>query len=267
VALPPSDIPPEDEQPDDQQPFVNPPLAIPEVLSLLETGAISTVHGLIANSSNYTFLLTLTDESGTEGIAVYKPRRGERPLWDFPDGTLYARERAAFLLSAALGWDVVPPTVVRDGPNGVGSFQWFITHNPQEHYFTFGERPDLSAQIQRLAAFDLITNNADRKGGHCLLDSQGHVWGIDHGLTFNVAHKLRTVIWDFAGQPIPPSFLEDLEALHAAMCDESHAYTGEMRTLLEHDEMTAFLHRVERLLKTRMYPRPGPGPNYPWPPV
>jgi hypothetical protein len=267
VALPPSDIPPEDEQPDDQQPFVNPPLAIPEVLSLLETGAISTVHGLIANSSNYTFLLTLTDESGTEGIAVYKPRRGERPLWDFPDGTLYARERAAFLLSAALGWDVVPPTVVRDGPNGVGSFQWFITHNPQEHYFTFGERPDLSAQIQRLAAFDLITNNADRKGGHMLLDADDHLWAIDNGLSFNVQHKLRTVIWDYQGEDIPRPLLNDLRLLRERLCDEADPLTVELNDLLYSGEITATLHRVERVLKSGRFPRPGGGPSYPWPAV
>jgi hypothetical protein len=263
-ALPPDDnLTPAGDSPA-ADPSASTPITIERIEEILEKGDVSEEHGAIRWSSNYTFLLSVTHEDETL-LTVYKPRRGERPLWDFPDGTLALRERAAFLTSQALDWQVVPPTVLREGPRGLGSFQFFVDHDPNHTYFEFDE--SLRPQVARLSLFDVITNNADRKGGHCLLDSQGHVWGIDHGLTFNVAHKLRTVIWDFAGQPIPPSFLEDLEALHAAMCDESHAYTGEMRTLLEHDEMTAFLHRVERLLKTRMYPRPGPGPNYPWPPV
>jgi hypothetical protein len=265
-----SDTPPPDDRltSPDAQPSgddsASQPITIERIEEILEKGVVSEEHGSIRWSSNYTFLLSVTHAEDTL-LTVYKPRRGERPLWDFPDGTLSLRERAAFITSQALGWQIVPPTVLRDGPRGPGSFQFFVDHDPNHTYFEFDE--SLRPQVARLALFDVITNNADRKGGHCLLDSQGHVWGIDHGLTFNVAHKLRTVIWDFAGQQIPGTFLEDLETLRDAMCDESHIYTQELRTLLEHDELNAFQHRVERLLKARIYPRPGPGPNYPWPPV
>ena len=139
---------------------------------------------------------------GVRGLAVYKPRRGEAPLYDFPDGTLYRREFAAYVVSEAIGWHLVPPTVIRDGPYGVGTAQLFIDAQPKRNYFTL--REDRSDDLKPMAAFDVFANNADRKGAHCLLDPEDRIWGIDHGLTFNVDYKLRTVIWDFSGQPVSP---------------------------------------------------------------
>ena len=155
----------------------------------------------MAWSSNATFLVNASLD-GIEVPAVYKPQRGERPLWDFPDGTLCHREVAAYELSEALGWSIVPETVLRDGPYGIGMVQRFVDHDPDDHYFTLLEAH--MDDFRRFAAFDVLANNADRKGGHCLLAQRdGHIWGIDHGLTFHVADKLRTVIWDFAGEPRP----------------------------------------------------------------
>ncbi|HVU13453.1 MAG TPA: SCO1664 family protein, partial [Phototrophicaceae bacterium] len=171
--------------------------ASPEhMLEILEKGSIDEEFGLLRWSSNYAFLISLVcnEEKVT---AVYKPQRGERPLWDFPDGTLCYRETAAYLTSHELGWEIVPPTVLRDGPRGLGSMQVYVDHDPQINFFNFDE--SFAAQLMRICLFDVLINNADRKGGHCLLDNQGHIWGIDHGIAFNSVHKLRTVIWDYAG--------------------------------------------------------------------
>lgn len=240
------------------------PLTSSTVLDILATGEIKETHGLMRYSSNYTFLVTV-DRDGRCLHAIYKPRKGERPLWDFPDGTLYKRERAAFLTAQALGWPVVPPTVVRAGEHGVGSLQLFIDHDPKQNYFSFGE--PLTGQIARLSLFDVLINNADRKGGHCLLDANEQIWGIDHGLTFNVEHKLRTVIWDFAGQAVDAALLEDVRKLQTALNDPDSAYHKYMVDLINEEEMAAFRERIERTLADKCYPIPGPGPNYPWPAV
>lgn len=251
---------------DDGTPPIPPiPFDAQAALALLRDGEFAEVHGLIRNSSNYTFLVTLRDAHG-EHHAIYKPQRGERPLWDFPDGSLADREVASFTLSEALGWNLVPPTVLRDGPNGVGSVQWFIEHDPAENYFTFGER--VLAQLRVLCAFDCITNNADRKGGHILLGEGGRIWAIDNGLTFNVAHKLRTVVWDFQGDDLPPRLVRDLRGLLERLCDESDPLTVLMGKHLFSGEITAVRHRIEKLLKSGRYPKAGAnGPHYPWPPV
>lgn len=240
------------------------PLTMEQALEVLEKGKVTEEHGAIRWSSNYTFLLSVTHEDTTV-LCVYKPRRGERPLWDFPDGTLANRERASFLTSQELGWQIVPPTVLRDGPRGIGSMQLFIEHDPAYTYFEFDA--SLIPQVARLAIFDVLVNNADRKGGHCLVDSQNHLWGIDQGLTFNVAHKLRTVIWDFAGQAIPQMFLDDIERLCGTLSDRTSTYRQRMDELLNPDEIAAFDARIQRLLTRRVFPKPGAGPNYPWPPV
>src|SRR5258708_35441861 len=161
------------------------------------------VIGLLPYSSNRTFLVRLDDQDSETGtLAVYKPALGERPLHDFPDETLYKREVAAYELSQALGWDLVPPTVTRiEAPLGPGSLQLFIDHDPSQHYFTLLH--ENQAFFQPLPTFAILCNNADRKSGHCLLDAQGRIWAVDHGLTFNTAPKLRTVIWDFAGGRVP----------------------------------------------------------------
>ncbi len=250
--------------PPDSAPGESQPLTAVQVLDILERGVIEEEVGLLRWSSNYTFLVTV----GLDDIqlsAVYKPRRGERPLWDFPEGTLCLRERAAWLTSDALGWEIVPPTTLREGSRGLGSLQFFVDHDPERHYFTLDET--FAPQLQRMSLFDVIVNNADRKGGHCLIDETGHLWGIDHGITFHAQHKLRTVIWDFAGQPIPDDLLSGIAALDGQLAREDSAYRAAMCALLAADEITALAARVRRLLKTRKYPLPGPGQNYPWPPV
>jgi uncharacterized repeat protein (TIGR03843 family) len=190
-------------------------------------------------------------------------------LWDFPDGTLCYRELASFQTSHALGWDIVPPTALREASRGLGTVQFFIDHDPQINYFSFNENMDdaIAGQLMRIVAFDYIVNNADRKGGHCLLDSQGHLWGIDHGITFHTSNKLRTVVWDFAGEPVPSPLLEDLERLNASLENAGSDYRQGLCKLLSGAEISAFQARLRHLLKTRRYPLPGPGPNYPWPPV
>ncbi len=233
-----------------------------QVLALLRDGEIE-LHGLLPWSSNYTFLVTVRSPA-LAVFAVYKPQRGETPLWDFPSGTLCLREMASYLVSQMLGWPLIPPTVLRDGPHGLGTVQMYIDCDREANYFTFHEarRRDLLP----IALFDLITNNADRKGGHCLLGRDGRIWAVDHGLTFHVQRKLRTVIWDFQGQPIPARYLRDLEALRERLCaaGEDRRALGQ---LLSDDEIRAFVLRIEHLLRTKCFPEPGPGRHYPWPPV
>lgn len=251
--------------PDLPGPDLSQPINVKRVLEILSRGAIQDEHGLLAWGSNYAYLVPVADAEATL-LAVYKPQRGERPLWDFPDGSLCYREVAAFLVSEMLGWQIVPPTVLRAGPYGLGSVQLFIHHDPDMNYFS-PFPPDCQEQLQRIAAFDYVINNADRKGGHCLLDSQGHVWGIDHGVTFHHAPKLRTVIWDFAGQSLPEALLTDLSALCDTLGQAVAPAVQALRGMISEREYTAFRVRVERLIEARRFPRPGPGPNYPWPPV
>ena len=223
-----------------------------------------TIDGRMPWSSNATFLVTLSlGDQQTKGI--YKPHRGERPLWDFPDG-LYQREVAAYELAAFLGWDCVPRTVEREGTHGVGSVQQFIDARFEEHYFTVLERghPDEINQLRRMGAFDLLANNADRKGGHCLIDSDGHVWGIDQGLCFHEEPKLRTVIWDFAGQRIDAPLLDDVKRL-AAVGDS--AGLGRLGELLSESECEILVERAQRVARKPVYPHPGSRYAYPWPMV
>ena len=194
--------------------------------------------------------------------AVYKPLRGERPLWDFPDG-LYRREVAAYALSAALGWTIVPETVARDdGPYGAGSYQRFVNADFTEHYFTLLEDPRHHDALRTIAVFDLVANNADRKSGHCLLADDGQIWGIDHGLCFAVPPKLRTVIWDFAGEPIADALLADLARFAAAPPPDA------LLDLLHLDEVEATLARAAAVVRLAAFPNPDPDRRpYPWPMV
>jgi hypothetical protein len=239
-------------------------ISIERVLEVLEKGNVDTEHGIMRWSSNYTFLVSVTHEEITLP-SVYKPQKGERPLWDFPDGTLCYREVASFLTSQELDWKIVPPTVLREGPRGLGSVQFYVDHNPDINYFSFDET--LTPQLMRLAAFDYVVNNADRKGGHCLLDSTGHVWGIDHGITFHAAPKLRTVIWNFAGQAIPDVLLSDLDRLCDELGSVESRFRQQLSKLITEREINAFQARVRHLLRLKKYPQPGSGPNVPWPPV
>jgi hypothetical protein len=255
-------------------------LATADFLNILQVGTIE-VSGLLPWSSNYTFLLQICHEAapGQPMLvqAVYKPQRGERPLWDFPQGTLCQRERAAFLVSEALGWGLVPPTVLRDGPHGLGSVQLFIDHDPEQHYFSFeGSRP-LQPQLQRMALLDLIINNADRKSGHVLLqeaeheETTGRLWGIDHGICFHTDYKLRTVIWEFIDMPIPADMLEAMRQMQQQMNDNvsllGQQLGQQLATCLSAREIAALSTRLGRLLETAVFPNPGPGRHYPWPPV
>jgi len=234
-----------------------------------DLGAIETLTrgslrplGLMPRASNYTFLVEVTC-AGETSLAVYKPRDGEAPLWDFPDGTLCRREVAAFVLSRALGWPAVPPTVLRDGPLGIGSVQLFVEADPAEHYFTL--RESRAEDFLPVAAFDVAANNADRKSGHCLLGQEETLWVVDHGVCFAVEPKLRTVIWDFAGEPVPEPLREDLRRVAGEL--RSGPLHSEMLELLDRHEVEASAQRAEALAKSGRYPTPGMDRSYPWPPV
>ncbi len=234
------------------------------LLAALRDGELGSDIGLMRWSSNYTFLTTINHEE-LDFMVIYKPRSGERPLWDFPDGTLCLREVAAWETARALGWDIVPPTVLREGAHGPGSVQYFVEHDPEMTYFTLPE--EVQPQLRRLSLFDHIINNADRKGGHCLLDARGRLWGIDHGISFNAVHRLRTVIWDFAGQQIPPPLLRDIAGLRERLGCDDDPLRSRLSMLLDAGEIVALQQRVARLLKLGRWPQPGRGPNVPWPPV
>lgn len=214
-------------------------------------------------SSNHVYLARACAR-GEEFALVYKPKKGERPLWDFPDGSLYRHEAAAYELSRLLGWPFVPPTVVRDGPEGPGSAQLFIPHDPEQHFFEQRERPELVPQLRRICVFDVIANNADRKGGHCLLDESERIWCIDHGLCFHPQGKLRSVIWDWADEAVPPGDLADIERAGKAIAARDEAAAA-LLTYLHTHEVTALLRRIERMLKERKFPQPGQERHYPWP--
>ncbi|QWK12053.1 MAG: SCO1664 family protein [Thermoflexus hugenholtzii] len=241
------------------------PLETPKeiVLRWLREGEIRLL-GLIPWGSNATFLVAVSDGERT-GLAVYKPQRGEEPLWDFPHGTLCYREVAAYVVSEALGWGLVPPTVLREqGPYGRGALQLYIDADPEENYFTFREDPALQPVLMRLAAFDLITNNADRKAGHCLRDRNGRIWAIDHGICFHVEPKLRTVIWDYRGQPIPEDILEEIRAFDRRL-REDEGLRAELAALLHPAEIAALERRTAALLERPIFPHPGPWRSVPWP--
>lgn len=225
-------------------------------------------YGFIANASNHTLLVQVgTPEDGVAG--VYKPRRGERPLWDYPEGTLCDREAAAYAVSDFLGWDVVPPTVLReDGPMGAGSIQLFVAHDPEEHYFTLVDDETTHPALVRMAYFDLLVNNGDRKGGHVLRADDGSVWGCDHGLTFHADPKLRTVVWDLGGHPIPPELRGDVARLASDLTDRAADITRRLSGLLAPAELTGLARRAGILRGLSALPDVEPDRRpYPWPPV
>lgn len=217
--------------------------------------------GLMRRSTNYTFLARVCGPGEYETLAVYKPQQGESPLWDFPDGTLYRREVAAYRLSRLLGWPDIPATVVRsEAPHGVGALQLFVDAEPRRHYLHGNDQAE--ELWLRVALFDVIANNADRKSGHCLFDASGRVWVVDHGLTFHVETKLRTVIWDFAGRPLPasPSLRSDLERVLGEL--------DQLGELLTAPELRKVRERIEEVLEPGWtFPAPTSGWSVPWPPV
>jgi uncharacterized repeat protein (TIGR03843 family) len=265
--------------------------AAPDDVALL--GDLEVV-GRVADSSNLSVLVRLLAEDG--GHAIYKPVRGEAPLWDFPEGTLAGREVAARLVSEAGGWRVVPPTVLRDGPLGPGSVQRWIGDPfspladdlvvdlvpegkvPPGWVGTFsGETPSgrgvtvvhsTREDVRSLAVLDAVINNSDRKGSHCLRDANGRLWAIDHGVSFHANPKLRTVLWGWAGDPLVDGDLARLERLLDALDDAASGLTEALEALLPHADVAALRERVEGLLRRRRHPRPSPGwPAVPWPPL
>jgi hypothetical protein len=210
--------------------------------------------------SNYSYVVSIGHPTGDELLAVYKPRRGEIPLWDFPDGTLYRREYAAYRVARALGMRFIPPTVIREGPQGVGTFQLYVEPDDSTEYHRF--RKEHVEELRSIAIFDILTNNADRKSGHCFKGRDGRIWGIDHGLCFNVVPKLRTVIWDFCGEVLPPELHGQLCAASAdrSTADRLRAELGE---LLHRNEVDAFFTRLERICELGEFPVLDPYRNVP----
>jgi uncharacterized repeat protein (TIGR03843 family) len=229
---------------------------------LLREGRIKA-RGLMPDCSNYTYLAHVRGQEGAETLGVYKPAQGETPLDDFPDGTLGKREVAAYLVSAALNWQVVPLTVYRlEGPMGPGSLQQFIVADASEHYFTL--MPGRADDFRTMAAFDVIVNNADRKSGHCLLDDDGHIWGVDNGLTFHSLPKLRTVIWEFAGEEVPATLRRDAQRLAEELV-AGQAWVKSLSHLISGAEIRTLAQRARRLADEGRYPEPSSRWAYPWP--
>jgi uncharacterized repeat protein (TIGR03843 family) len=241
-----------------------PEIEISTVLNVLQYGEI-TIKGEFVWGSNYTFLAEVCRNADVIQ-SVYKPSRGEQPLWDFPPASLARREAAAFLVSEALGWDLVPPTVYRkQGPIGPGSLQLFIEHDPELHYFNLNETD--RQRLRPVVLFDLLINNADRKGSHLLFDNNHHLWLIDHGICFHAEDKLRTVIWDFAGEPVPERLSDDLHKFFLALAPGTNLYQ-DLQELLSQKEIKALMKRAEHLISLHLFPQPNPEErSFPWPPL
>lgn len=256
--------------PDDPSlPQIVPPSTFPptDAVAFLQTADVE-LEGRMPWSSNATFLAKLFGEIDGRPVdqqAIYKPVRGERPLWDFEPG-LHRRERAMYLLSEYLGFGLVPPTVIRDGPLGEGSYQWFVPADHSEHYFTIYEsRPHLHPKLRELAVLDVLANNTDRKSGHCLLEpgdrgpESDRVWAIDNALCFSAPFKLRTVIWEFAGDPIDDAILARVARLIERV-------PLDIAALLDDDEVDAVRRRATKLVTERVFPsEDGSYRSYPWP--
>ncbi len=249
-----------DEGDDSESPFrARDPLSTSEALEILTTSEIE-VLGRMPYSSNATFLVDLRVDGGVPAQAIYKPEAGEQPLWDFP-GSLYRREVGAYVLSEQLGWGHVPPTIEVDGPAGIGSLQLFIPAIFDEHYFTLLEEEKFHSAFKEICAFDFVANNTDRKGGHILLGEDDELWAIDNGLSFHQEFKLRTVIWDFAGDDISERVRDGLTSLLDDGLD------SELKKLLTPFERDAVLTRARSLLHAGVYPTDPTGRRYPWPMV
>jgi len=243
-------------------------LSVDEILAALQRGKL-TVQGEFLWGSNYTFLVNV-EHSKRILKAVYKPTRGERPLWDFPVATLARREVAAYLVSEAMELQLVPPTTYRKkGPLGPGSVQLFIQHDPEYHYFNFSD--DDQQRLRPVALFDILINNADRKGSHVLIDPDNHIWLIDHGVCFHTEEKLRTVIWDFAGEPLPGDLCESLSLLLEKLAPVNGTpseLANALRRYISSGEIDALRRRARDLLGQNKFPPPNPYRRpYPWPQI
>jgi uncharacterized repeat protein (TIGR03843 family) len=235
-------------------------LSVAQLRAVLIDGEL-TIEGRLVDASNTTLYASVS-LGAISLTCVYKPIAGERPLWDFPEGTLAGREVGAYLVSEATGWDVVPLTVMRDGPLGPGMCQLWIDIDEDADVLALlhSDHPGL----RRLAVFDAVVNNADRKGGHLLPTPGGHVYGVDHGVCFSAEDKLRTVLWQWRGTALPDDALDTLAALRTDLAGDLGT---ELRELLTAREVSATRRRVDRLLRERCFPQPGEGwPAVPWPP-
>ena len=211
-------------------------------------------------ASNYTFVVQLNSEEG-KGLGVYKPQLGEAPLWDFPQGSLYLRECAAYEFSKALNWEIIPPTIKREGEAGIGSLQLFMPNNASSNYFTFFK--DHKEKLLQLAVLDVLINNADRKAGHCLLANNGEIWAIDNGLTFHEQYKLRTVIWDFSGEIIPDYLIRDMNRVYEDLRSQNNRSL--MNSLLTKGEINSLLDRLSNYINYPRLPFPATKKDIPWP--
>lgn len=239
------------------------PTDLPNILEILRQAEVQE-EWMLAAGSNYVFLLKMSHPEAGEGYAVYKPQRGEAPLHDFPPGTLYKREYAAYLISEALGWGLVPPTIVREEglSIGLGVLQLFVIHDPALHYFNLKDGHD--DEMRRVALFDWLTNNADRKGGHTLQDAEGRLWCIDHGIAFHAEDKLRTVIWDYQGTPVPPALVKDVCDFADRLRDDPKL-RSQIAELLSEPELHSLESRAVAIDRERVYPPPPTYRPYPWP--
>jgi uncharacterized repeat protein (TIGR03843 family) len=239
-----------------------PGLSLDDALVLVLEGEVA-IEGRVVDASNATFYCAVSS-AGRSAACVYKPIAGERPLWDFPDGTLAEREVAAYEISRSTGWGIVPPTVYRDGPAGPGMVQLWIDTDESVDIARFMRRRDVE-RLRHIAVFDAVINNADRKGGHLLPTAAGHVYGVDHGVTFNVEDKLRTVLWQWAGARLPGSTCEVLKRLRA---DLDGGLGARLAELLTRREVWRTKSRIDRLLASGRHPEPtGDWPPVPWPPI
>lgn len=239
-----------------------PGISLDDALALLREGELS-IEGRVLDASNATFYCAVA-LAGRSAACVYKPIAGERGLWDFPDGTLAEREVAAYEMSAATGWLIVPPTVLRDGPAGPGMVQLWIDTDETVDVARLMRRRD-DARLRRIAVFDALINNADRKGGHLLPTPDGHLYGVDHGVSFHVEDKLRTVLWQWAGAQLPAELCAVLTEVRGALDGPLGERLGE---LLTRREVSRTRDRADRLLSTGRHPEPyGDWPPVPWPPV
>ena len=237
-------------------------------LAALENGVIE-IRGEFLWGSNYTFLVNVKHNHEIFQ-AVYKPSRGIRPLWDFPKESLPRREVASYLVSRALGWDLVPPTAYRtDAALGPGSLQCFVEHDPEYHYFNFD--PGDVQRLRPTAVFDILINNADRKGSHIIFDPDDRLWLIDHGICFHKINKLRTVVWDFMGEKIPDDMLNDLINLQDQLIRNDgvvSSFEDDLKQHISSEEIMAFKERLVDLVQTSCFPAPDPERrHYPWPQI
>ena len=235
------------------------------IIEALKNGNLS-LEGQFIYGSNYTLLGKIT-HNGISFNVVYKPTAGERPLFDFQQGSLSKREVAAYVVNQSLAWDLIPPTIYRPDnlPMGPGSIQQFIEHNPEHHFFSFSE-----AEIQKLrpvALFDILINNADRKGGHILFDEDNHIWIIDHGICFHSQPKLRTVIWNFIGEKIPEDLMLDVSRLIMSLESKTDTF-HQLSNLLSTNEISSIISRSKNIIDQKTFPPPDQNNRpYPWPPI